>query len=166
MARRRVSRLEEEMVHNRFGLFRVVAAGAVITIAIYFVLALALESLFQRIGASLILQAIGVTLTVIVPVYGAAWWVFRRLRVRYERREARKAAIAFAASTPVALIMGLPLGPIVGRWAGILLGTHSRAVAFSAAVIEIVVMIALVTFVASSLALPVTRRSGKTHQTQ
>jgi hypothetical protein len=58
------------------------------------------------------------------------------------------------------------LGPIVGGYTGIFLGTESRWVAFSGAVMGIVVMIALVTFMTSLLAVWITRRIGGVHQTQ
>lgn len=62
------------------------------------------------------------------------------------------------------LIIGLVLAPIVGGYTGILLGTESRLVAFSSAVMGIVVMIALMTFIPSFLALWITRQSSGAHQ--
>ena len=65
------------------------------------------------------------------------------------------------------LILGLAVGPIVGGYTGIFLGTESRLVAFAGAVLGIVVMIALMTFVPSLLALWITRHmGGEVHQTQ
>jgi hypothetical protein len=62
--------------------------------------------------------------------------------------------------------IGLLLGPIVGGYTGIFLGTESRLVAFSGALIGIVVMIALMTFVPSFLVLWITRHIGGAHQAQ
>jgi hypothetical protein len=76
------------------------------------------------------------------------------------------AAITFGVFTPVPLAISLLLGPIVGGYTGIFLRTESRWVAFSGAVMGIVVMIALVTFMTSLLAVWITRRIGGVHQTQ
>ena len=68
--------------------------------------------------------------------------------------------MAFAIFSPVPLIIGLVLGPIVGGYSGIFLGTESRVVAFSGAALGIVVMIAMMTFVSSLLALWITRSNN------
>jgi hypothetical protein len=88
------------------------------------------------------------------------------LRAEYPRRQALGTAIAFAVFSPVPLILGLAVGPIVGGYTGIFLGTESRLVAFSGAVLGIVVMVAIMTFVPSLLALWITRRVSGLHQTQ
>jgi len=108
------------------------------------------------VGVQAALGAVGV----LAPICFATWWIFRRLRVYYERREARAAAITFGLFTPVPLGIGLLLGPVVGGYTGILLGTESRLVAFSGAVMGIVVMITMMAFVPSLVALWVARHIG------
>jgi hypothetical protein len=151
---------------NTFRLFLLVAAGSLIATVLYFGLALTLAALLQRPSTPRIVQGIAVAVTVLVPICLAAWWIFRRLRAHYTRREARAAAITFGVFTPVPLGISLLLGPIVGGYTGIFLGSKSRLVAFSGAVMGIVVMIALMTFVTSLLVLWITRRIGRPHQPQ
>lgn len=151
---------------NTFRLFLVVAVGSLIATVLYFGLALALAALLQRPSVPRIVQGIGVAVTILVPICLAAWWVFRKLLAHCTRREARAAAITFGVFTPVPLGISLLLGPVVGGYTGIFLGTQSRLVAFSGAVIGIVVMIALVTFVISLLAVWITRHTGRPNQAQ
>jgi len=113
---------------------------------------------------------VGEAITLIVVLVGPPalgfWWIFRKLRAEYPRRQALGVAVAFAVFAPVPLVIGLVLGPIVGGYTGIFLGTESRLVAFSGAVMGIVVMIALMTFVPSLLALWITRHTGGARQAQ
>jgi hypothetical protein len=104
-------------------------------------------------------EAITLIAFFVVPAALGSWWIFRKLRADYPRRQARSAAIAFAVFSPVPLIIGLAVGPIVGGYTGIFLGTESRLVAFSGAVLGIVVIIAAMTFVPSLFALWITRPS-------
>lgn len=143
---------------NTFRLFFVVAVGSLIATVLYFGLALGLAALLQRPSVPQVVQGIGVAVTVLAPICLSAWWIFRKLRAHYTRREARAAAITFGVSTPVLLGIGLLLGPIVGGYTGIFLGTQTRLVAFSGAVLGIVVVIALMTFATGLLALWITRR--------
>jgi hypothetical protein len=153
-------------MRNTSRLFLVIAMGAVIATVLYFALALALAALFQRPSVPRVVQGVGVAVTVLLPICLAAFWIFRKLQAEYTRREARAAAITFGVFTPVPLAISLLLGPIVGGYTGIFLRTESRWVAFSGAVMGIVVMIALVTFMTSLLAVWITRRIGGVHQTQ
>lgn len=98
----------------------------------------------------------------VVPAALGYWWIFRKLHGDYPRRQARSAAMAFAIFSPIPLGISLLLGPIVGGYIGIFLGTESRWVAFSGAVLWIVVVIALMTFVPSLLALRITRPNEPT----
>jgi len=148
-------------MRNTSRLFLVMAIGSLTATVLYFALALALAALLQRPIVSRVVQGIGVAVTVLVPICFAAWWVFRKLRGQYTRRDARVAAITFAVFTPVPLAISLLLGPIVGGHTGIFLRTESRLVAFSGAVMGIVVMIALVTFLTSLLAVWITRHIGR-----
>lgn len=153
-------------MRNTSRLFLVIAMRSLIATVLYFGLALALAALFQRPSVPRIVQGIGVAVTVLVPICLGALWIFRKLQAEYTRREARAAAITFGVFTPVPLAISLLLGPIVGGYTGIFLRTESRLVAFSGAVMGIVVMIALVTFVTSLLAVWITRHVGAVHQTQ
>ena len=153
-------------MRNTSRLFLIIAKGSAIATVLYFVLALALAALLQRPSVPRFVQGVGVAVTVLLPICLAAWWIFRRLQGEYTRREARAAAITFGVFTPVPLAISVLLGPIVGGYIGIFLGTESRLVAFSGAVLGIVVMIALVTFVTSLVAVWVTRHVGAVHQTQ
>ena len=107
-------------------------------------------------------EAITLMAFFVVPAALGFWWIFRKLRAEYPRREALGAAIAFTIFSPVPLLIGLAVGPIVGGYTGISLGTESPLVAFSGAVLGIVVMIALMTFVPSLLALWITRHTSGT----
>ena len=93
----------------------------------------------------------------VVPAALGFWWIFRKLRTEYSRRQAISAATAFAVVSPVPLVIGLALGPIVGDYTGSFFGTESRLVAFSGVVLGIVMVIALMTFVPSLLAMWITR---------
>jgi hypothetical protein len=133
-----------------FRLFLVMGQAALIVTATYCALILvAVWPLAPHVsvGVQVTAGAVGV----LAKICFAAWWIFRKLGAYYERREARAAAITFGLFTPVPLGIGLLLGPIVGGYTGIFLGTESRLIAFSGAVMGIVVMIALMTFVPSLL---------------
>jgi len=98
----------------------------------------------------------------VVPAAIGFWWILRKLRAEYPWRQAICAATAFAVFSPVPLILGLAVGPIVGGYSGFFLGTESRLVAFAGAVLGIVVMVAVMTFVPSVLAAWITRHAGGT----
>ena len=137
--------------------------AALIVTATYFALILvAVWPLVPHLSIGV--QAIAGAVGVLAPICFAAWWIFRKLGAYYERREARAAAITFGLFTPVLLCIGLLLGPIVGGYTGIFLGTESGLVAFSGTVMGIVVMIAMMTFVPSVLVLWITRHIGGAHQ--
>lgn len=50
----------------------------------------------------------------LLPASVAVWWVFRRLRKVYVRRESRAVSIAFAVFAPVSLFIALALSPVFG----------------------------------------------------
>jgi hypothetical protein len=105
-------------------------------------------------------DAIALVAVFVVPAALGFWWIVRKLRAEYPPRQALGAALAFAVFSPVPLIFALAVGPIVGGYSGIFLGTDSRLVAFSGAALGIVVMIAFMTFVPSLLAVLITRHIG------
>ena len=104
-----------------------------------------------------IVEAFTLIAILVVPAALGYWWIFRKLHGDYPRRQARSAGMAFAIFSPIPLGISLLLGPIVGGYTGIFLGTESRWIAFSGAVLWIVVVITLMTFVPSLLALRITR---------
>jgi hypothetical protein len=139
-------------------------AALIVTVTYFALILIAVWPIIPHVSVGV--QATAGAVGVLVPICLAAWWIFRRLRAHYARREARAAAITFGLFTPVPLGISLLLGPIVGGYTGIFLGTQSRLVAFSGAVMGIVVMIALMTFVPSLLALWIMRHTGGPRQAQ
>lgn len=153
-------------MRNTSRLFWVIAIASLIATVLYFGFALALAALLQRPSVPRTMQGIGVAVTVLAPICLAGFWIFRKLRAKCTRREALAAAITFGVLTPAPLAIGLLLGPIVGDYAGIFLRTQSRLVAFSGAVMGIVVMIALVTFLISILTVWITGHVGRPREAQ
>ena len=162
-------------MHSRLRLFKVIGQAAFLFTIACFLLTVVLFLLLvppgTRSGPPPREPSIGEAITLVaffvVPAALGFWWILRKLRDEYPRRQALGAAIAFAVFSPVPLILGLAVGPIVGGYTGIFLGTESRLVAFAGAVLGIVVMIAVMTFVPSLLALWITRHMcGEVHQTQ
>ena len=100
----------------------------------------------------------------VAPAALASWWIFRKLRTGYPRRQALGTAGAFAIFSPVPLILGLVIGPLVGGYAGTLVGSESPLVSFSAAVLGIVATVTLMTLAPTLLALWLTRQTGGTAQ--
>ncbi len=161
-------------MHSRLRLFKVIGQAAFLFTVTCFLLTIVLFLLLVPPGARSsppprepsIGEAITLVAFFVVPAAFGFWWILRKLSAEYPRRQALGAAIAFAVVSPVPLILGLVLGPIVGGYTGIFLGTESRLVAFSGAVLGIVVMIALMTFIPSLLALWITRPTGEPRQAQ
>jgi hypothetical protein len=155
---------EVAMTCRTFRLFVVVAQAATLfTVANFLLILVLVKALVPPdaiSGPPPRTPSIGEVFTLIAVLVGPAalgyWWMFRKLRSDYPRRQARSAAMAFAIFSPIPLGISLLLGPIVGGYTGIFLGTESRWVAFSGAVLWIVVMIALMTFIPSLLALRIT----------
>jgi hypothetical protein len=104
-------------------------------------------------------EAIALILDLVAPPALGFWWMFRRLRAEYPRRQALDAAVGFALFAPVALIIGTVLGPLVGGYASVFLGTKSSLVALCSAVAGMVVVVALTTSAVTLLALWLTRHT-------
>ena len=68
--------------------------------------------------------AIGGAIVVLLPDTLAIWWIFRKLCVDRPRQDARRAAIAFAVSAPLTLLVGYLLGELVGGWTEVILGKY------------------------------------------
>ena len=156
-----------------FRLFTVIGQAAFLFTGACFLLTIVLFLLLAPPGARSgppsrepsIGEAVTLVASFVLPAALGFWWIFRRLRTEYPRRQALGAAIAFAVVSPLPLIIGLAVGPIVGGYTGIFLRSQSRLVAFSGAVLGIVAMIALMTFIPSLLALWITRHTdGEAHQ--
>jgi hypothetical protein len=103
-------------------------------------------------------EAVMLAIVLLVPAGLSRWWIFRKLLTEYSRREARSVANAFALLAPVLLAISLVLSPIVGGYAGVLLGTQSRFVAFASAMAGVAVMVTLMTFALSTFVLWFVRR--------
>lgn len=162
-------------MNRTFRLFTVIGQAAFLLTGAGFLLTvvsfLLLVPPSVRSGPLPSVPSVGEAITLIVVMVGPPalgfWWIFRKLRTEYPRGQALGAAIAFAVFSPVPLGIGLVLSPIIGDYTGIFLGTGSRLVAYSAAVLGIVVMIALMTFIPTLLAMWITRHTGgAAHQTQ
>jgi len=162
-------------MNRTFRLFTVIGQAAFLFTGAGFLLAvvsfLLLVPPSVRSGPLPRTPSVGEAITLIVVLVGPPalgfWWIFRKLRAEYPRRQALGAAIAFAVFSPVPLTIGLLLSPIVGGYASIFLGTDSGMVFFLACVLEIVAMIVVMTFIPSLLALWITRHmGGEVHQTQ
>jgi hypothetical protein len=92
----------------------------------------------------------------IVPAGLAAWWLFRKLRSHYPRREARAISMAFGFLTPVTLGIGIVLGGFPGGYAETFLGNRFILVgAFEGAWL----IYTALSFAACSFALGLTRQS-------
>ena len=59
-------------------------------------------------------QTLASALEILIPTGAAVWWIFRKLRARYSRREVRAASITFALMTPVLLVVMLALSEFPG----------------------------------------------------
>ncbi|MGA2433967.1 MAG: hypothetical protein ABSG25_01640 [Bryobacteraceae bacterium] len=90
------------------------------------------------------------TLTFLLPIGLAAWWMFRKLQARYTRREARAVAIAYGVFTPVSLGIAVLPSTMLGGCAAQLLGNAFGAIG---AVAGVIVLTALISFVPCVLAL-------------
>jgi len=161
-------------MRSRLWLFKVIAQAAFLFTVTCFLLTIVLFLVLVPPGARSgppprepsIGEAITLVAFFVVPAALGFWWILRKLRAEYPRRQALGAAIAFALVSPVPVMLGLVLGPIVGGYTGIFLGTESRLVAFSGAALGIVVMIALMTFIPCLLALWITRPTREPGQAQ
>lgn len=137
-------------------LFLVVAEAALLLAAACFALALTAGKSFMTPAPSAADKALVVGLGIVLPIAGASWWTFRRLSRYYSRPEARAIAIAFGFFMPVPLAMGLVLGQVVGGYTAKLFGDRF---AFAGAVTGLVLIITLMSFIASALVIWLVRRS-------
>ena len=87
----------------------------------YFVLDL-LEDGLLRPDVSLHKETAATTVVILVPIFAATWWLFRKLRQIYSHREANAAALTFAVFSPISLLVAAPFATLPGNLAAGLLG--------------------------------------------
>jgi hypothetical protein len=109
-------------------------------------------------------EAITLAIVLLVPAGLARWWIVRELSTGYSRREALSVANAFAVLAPILLGISLLLGPIVGGYPVLLLGTESRLVAFACVMAAVAVMMTLMTFLLSLFVLWFVSRISRAEQ--
>ena len=105
-------------------------------------------------AAPSVAQAAALVVVILVPVGAGAWWIFRRLRNRWQRREALAVAISFAVFSPLSLVVAMPLAVIPGGYAGY----FGRPFGLIGAFVSIVLMLWLATFLPSAFILWLLRR--------
>jgi hypothetical protein len=137
-------------------LFVAVGEAALLLTAVCFAVALIAGKWFLTPASSAAGKVLVVGLGLVLPIAAASWWTFQRLLRYYSRPEARAAAITFGFFTPVPLAMGLVLGQMVGGYTGALFGNRF---AFAGAVAGLVLIITLMSFIASAFAIWLVRHS-------
>jgi len=137
-------------MHDKLCLFKLVGKASLIVAMGCFALVLGAKVAVTP-GEQQVLGAI----IAFLPGGIAAWWMFRKLRAHYTRRQSRAAAITFAVFTPVALLIGVLVAQIPGGYAEVL----GRPFGLVGAFVGIVVTITLLNFVPTVLALWISRRT-------
>ena len=137
-------------------LFLAVAEAALLLTAASFAVALIAGKSFMTPVPSAAGKALVVGLGLVLPIAAASWWMFRRLVGHYSRPEARATAIAFGVFIPVPWAMGLLIGQIAGGYAAKIFGDRF---AFAGAVASLVLIITLMSFIASAFVIWLVRRS-------
>jgi hypothetical protein len=94
-------------------------------------------------------QVAALTTVIFAPVGAGAWWIFRKFRNRWHRREALAVAISFAVFSPLSLAVAIPLSEIPAGYAGNLWGPSVLIGAF----VSIVLMLWVATFLPSAFIL-------------
>lgn len=84
---------------------------------------------------------VGVVAVVLVPDCLAAWWIFRKLLTYCQRSDARRGAIGFAVSAPLALGLAYLLGPLVGGYAEVFLGSRFFLPSIAVLILVLIVFI-------------------------
>jgi heme/copper-type cytochrome/quinol oxidase subunit 3 len=100
---------------------------------------------------------------ILVPVCAATWWLFRKLRQTYSRREAGTAAITFGVFSPISLLVATPFATLPGNLAAGLLGSSFGLVG---AFLGLVVMTGALILIPMVLALMVARRFKTTAESE
>ena len=84
----------------------------------YFVL----DLLLLKSDASVLKANAALLLAILVPISAVTWWLARKLRQIYSRREAIAAAITFGVFSPISLLVVTPFATISGNYASAFLG--------------------------------------------
>jgi hypothetical protein len=108
-------------------------------------------------------QVAAVFAAILVPICAVMWWMFRKLRQHYPRREALAAAIAFGVFAPISLLVATPFATIPGGYAASFLGP---AFGLIGAFAGLVAMIAALVFMPPVLALWIARHVKTTRATE
>jgi hypothetical protein len=101
-----------------------------------------------------IAQVCTLAIMIFVPVGAGAWWIFRKLRNRWQRREALAVAISFAVFSPISMVVAIPLSAIPAAYAGNFWGPFVLVGAF----VSIVLMLWVATSLPSAFILWLLRR--------
>jgi len=129
-------------------------AKATIATGIGWCLLVVLGSVLPGPSAGPIARAFILVAAVLVPFVLGAWWMFRRLRSRYDRRLARSVTTVFVICTPIFLGAAMPLGQLIGGRAEALFGSGFAALgAFSG----VILITTCLSFIACVVARSVTR---------
>jgi len=137
-----------------FPLFVVVGEAALFITAVYFLIVRFAIKAFLASGVPPAAREIVGILGLFLPIAAASWWMFRRLLDHYARPEAHAAAKTFGFFAIVPVATGLVLGQIVGGFTGTLLGDRF---AFAGAVAGFALIVTLMSFAASAIAIGLVR---------
>jgi len=106
--------------NKRFLLIRIAIASLANAIAS---LGMILTTVWLEVYTTPVGGAISALISLLLPCAMTAWWMFRTLRTRFSRSEAKYVATAFAGFTPVWLLISIAVGgPIGGGFASVLWG--------------------------------------------
>lgn len=141
-------------IHDRIWFFIVISTAAIIASTGCLVPLLTL-----KIAVLTTVLEVMVLAAAYLPTGIAAFWMFRKLQLRYTRREAKAVAVVFSIFAPIALMIAVVLAEIPGGYAELLLGTRFAPLAAFA---SIPVVTALASYVPCLFVLLMTRHIRKT----
>ena len=137
-------------------LFLVVAEAALLLTAAWFAVALVVDESLVTPASSAADKALVIGSGLVLLIAAASWLTFRRLLRYYSRPEARATAIAFGVFMPVPLAMGLLIGQMAGGYTAKIFGDRF---AFAGAAASLVLIVTLMSFIASAFVIWLVRRS-------
>ncbi len=145
-----------------FRLFITVAEAALVVTAVPFaVFVAAVHLASSHIELTQWEQAIVGFMIAVLPACLCAWWLFRRLKSRQSRPEARTGAKAFAISAPIGLLLGMLMGELTGGYSEYYLGT---VFTLPGIVLGVFVSVAVVSFFSVAFAQKMRRLEEKVSQ--
>jgi predicted Co/Zn/Cd cation transporter (cation efflux family) len=142
-------------------LFFIVSEGALLITCVCFAFAFAVTVLGRGGQAGRGAEAIVAVLVCLLASGLTAWWMFRRLRALYTKREARAVSITFGVLAPVSLGISLVLAQFSGGYSASLFG---NSFGFVGAFAGTVVLTGLLSFALCTFALWFTRRIERIEQ--